>query len=115
PSFPTRRSSDLARIESELASAFKNLYAELREKFQLTADDLPHPPRERMKRCRASALRASPRPGNRSGCPTIQQDRLHRIAASGIDGFLCVSINLLHIRHRLNGCSRDEMERYVGA
>src|SRR6266702_10306 len=37
------------RIESELADAFKNLYAELRQTFQLTADDLPHPPRERMK------------------------------------------------------------------
>src|SRR5262249_37362994 len=30
------------RMESELASAFKNLYAELREKFRLTIDDLPH-------------------------------------------------------------------------
>src|SRR5437867_982454 len=64
------KSQARARIESELASAFKNLYAELREKFQLTADDLPHPPRERMKPCRASASLASPRPGNRSGCPT---------------------------------------------
>ncbi len=36
------------RIERELASAFKNLYAELREAFSLTEDDLPHPPRHRM-------------------------------------------------------------------
>jgi 1-acyl-sn-glycerol-3-phosphate acyltransferase len=38
-----------ARIEQELAAAFKDLCAELREKFSLTADDLPHPPRERMR------------------------------------------------------------------
>jgi 1-acyl-sn-glycerol-3-phosphate acyltransferase len=37
------------RIGRELAAAFKNLYAELRETFSLAADDLPHPPRERMK------------------------------------------------------------------
>src|SRR5207247_8990791 len=37
------------RIESELAAAFKKLYAELREKFRLTDDDLPDPPQERMK------------------------------------------------------------------
>src|ERR1051325_1886796 len=41
------------RIESELAAAFKNLYAELREKFRLTADDLPQSPRERTTSCRA--------------------------------------------------------------
>src|SRR6266480_6063054 len=33
-----------ARIEQELAAAFQQLYAELRKKFQLTSDDLPHPP-----------------------------------------------------------------------
>src|SRR6267143_6331537 len=38
-----------ARIEQELTNAFQQIYAELREKFQLTADDLPHSPRERMK------------------------------------------------------------------
>ena len=38
-----------ARIEQELAAAFKNLCAELREEFSLTADDLPHPPRARMR------------------------------------------------------------------
>src|SRR3954469_19265596 len=37
------------RIEVELTSAFQKIYADLREKFQLAADDLPHPPRERMK------------------------------------------------------------------
>jgi 1-acyl-sn-glycerol-3-phosphate acyltransferase len=34
--------------ERRLASAFKSLYAELRQKFSLGADDLPHSPRLRM-------------------------------------------------------------------
>jgi hypothetical protein len=42
------KSNARARIERELAAAFKLLYAELQEKFSLTPDDLPHPPRERM-------------------------------------------------------------------
>src|SRR5947209_4525848 len=33
------------RIETELMAAFRRLYSDLREKFQLTSDDLPHPPR----------------------------------------------------------------------
>jgi pimeloyl-ACP methyl ester carboxylesterase len=33
--------------------------------------------------------------------------------ANAIDSLLCGSINLLHRRHRLNGRSREEMERYV--
>src|SRR2546423_15187122 len=37
----------------------------------------------------------------------------HRFAASGIDAFLCASINIVHTRHRLNGSSRDEKKRYV--
>jgi 1-acyl-sn-glycerol-3-phosphate acyltransferase len=36
--------------EQQLAAAFTNLYAELRREFSLTADDLPHPPRERMRK-----------------------------------------------------------------
>src|SRR6266700_6233930 len=49
PHFPDLGKSD-ARvcIERELATAFTLLYAELREKFSLTLDDLPHPPRQRM-------------------------------------------------------------------
>src|SRR3982074_3497407 len=42
------KSAARARIERELAAAFKDLYAELRGKFSLGADDLPHAPRERM-------------------------------------------------------------------
>src|SRR5438046_7160705 len=49
PHFPDPQKSEAReRIEYELAAAFKLLYAELREKFSLTPDDLPHPPRERM-------------------------------------------------------------------
>jgi 1-acyl-sn-glycerol-3-phosphate acyltransferase len=104
------------RIESELAFSFKNLYAELLGKFQLTLDDLPHSPKERMKRRRASGRRADlaiSGNGNRNGHPAIHRKKLHRLAATGIDGFLCASINFLHTRHRLNGASRDEMQRYV--
>src|SRR5207245_4175870 len=39
------------RIESELASSFKNLYGELQQTFRLTRDDLAYSQRERMK-CR---------------------------------------------------------------
>jgi len=104
------------RIESELASAFKNLYAELQQAYHLTPDDLPHPPRQRMKGGRASGrdgdLADAPS-GNRSGCRTIYRNGFYRFAANGIDGFLCASINFLHRRHRLNGHSRAQMERYV--
>src|SRR4029077_19308092 len=47
--FPELQKSEArARIEFELMAAFKNLYAELQQTFHLSADDLPHPPRERM-------------------------------------------------------------------
>src|SRR5438067_9924018 len=47
--FPeSEKSKARERIETELAAAFQKIYAELREKFQLTSDDLPQPPRERM-------------------------------------------------------------------
>src|SRR6266487_2986771 len=76
--FPELAKSEArARIESELASSFKNLYVELQRTFRLTTDDLPHPPRERMKGYRASASLA--RTGNRSGCPTIQRDGFRRL------------------------------------
>jgi 1-acyl-sn-glycerol-3-phosphate acyltransferase len=34
--------------EQQVAAAFRDLYAEMRETFSLSADDLPHPPRLRM-------------------------------------------------------------------
>jgi 1-acyl-sn-glycerol-3-phosphate acyltransferase len=36
-----------ARTEEQLAAVFRDLYAEMRERFSLTPDDLPKPPRER--------------------------------------------------------------------
>ena len=112
--FPEPQKSEAReRIESELTSAFKNLYAQLRQEFRLTADDLPHSPRDRMRRCRASAPLDGPIGGNRSSCPTIAGDPLQRFASGTIDSLICASFNLLHIRHRLNGHSREEMERYV--
>jgi 1-acyl-sn-glycerol-3-phosphate acyltransferase len=99
------------RIERELAAAFKNLYAELREGFRLTADDLPHPPHERIKKSTrvydgigSSALRPSDAAARRP---------YHQLIASSMDSLLCASLNLLHTRHRLNGRSREEMESYV--
>ena len=50
PPFPDlEKSAARERTERELAAAFKHLYAEMRQRFQLTPDDLPHPPQERMK------------------------------------------------------------------
>jgi len=85
-----------ARVEKELTDAFQQIYAELREKFQLTSDDLPHPPRERMR---------SP--------PKTPRRPLHRATATAVDFAMCVSMNLVQSRHRLNGGSAEEMERYV--
>src|SRR6266496_1522060 len=49
PPFPDlQKSAARACIERELATQFRLLYAELHEKFSLTPNDLPHPPRERM-------------------------------------------------------------------
>lgn len=114
-SFPgLEKSAARERVELELAAAFKRLYVELREKFSLTEDDLPHPPGERMKCCRASGRRgdlAVPGTGNRSG--TIHRDVFRRFAASGVDLLMCASINLLQSRHHLHARSREEMEHYV--
>jgi len=44
-----QKSQARERVESELAAAFKNLYAELRENFRLTTDDLPQSPQGRIK------------------------------------------------------------------
>jgi 1-acyl-sn-glycerol-3-phosphate acyltransferase len=117
--FPGLEKSEArARIEFELAAAFKNLYAELQQTFHLTSDDLPHPPLERMQ-SRIGALRRPDAPArrpyqdkrlHRNGA---KGNRFHRIAASGMDAVLCASINFLHLRHRLDRHSRAEMERYV--
>jgi 1-acyl-sn-glycerol-3-phosphate acyltransferase len=100
-----QKSQARERIESELAAAFKNLYAELREKFRLTADDLPKSPQER--KVRVGPPRRLPKAFGTAPRP------YHRFAAKGVDSLLCASINWLHRRHPLNGHSRPEMERYL--
>jgi 1-acyl-sn-glycerol-3-phosphate acyltransferase len=82
-------------IEAELTGAFQRIYAELRERFHLTADDLPEPPRERMRS----------HPKNRQ--------RLRRATSTVVDFAMCASMNLLQSRHCLNGKSAEVMERYV--
>jgi 1-acyl-sn-glycerol-3-phosphate acyltransferase len=99
--FPGLLKSDVREcIERELATAFKNLYLELQQTFQLTPEDFPHPPRERM----ASQASKDPRSIGRP---------LRRVAATAVDTLMCASMNLLQSRHRLHARSRDEMERYV--
>src|SRR5437867_8668423 len=85
-----------ARTEQELTNAFQGIYAELRQKFYLTTDDLPHPPRERMHA--PSKNRRQP---------------LRRATATVVDLAMCAPMNLFQSRHRLNGRSAVEMERYV--
>src|SRR5207248_7078811 len=98
------------QIESELARAFKHLYAELREEFQLTDDDLPHSPRERMNRIKIETPPHAILPAQ--GIDSFSK-LLPRFNATVVDSLLCGSLNLLHTRHRLNGRSREEMEDYV--
>jgi len=101
-----QKSQARERIESELAAAFKNLYAELREKFCLTTDDLPRSPRER-----------SGVPQDAAPLQTADTSvrKVGRVRTTPVDLLLCASINWLHRRHRLNGHSRQEMERYLTA
>jgi 1-acyl-sn-glycerol-3-phosphate acyltransferase len=116
------KSEARAQIESELASSFKNLYAELQQTFRLTRDDLPHSPRDRMsksarhpERSRGTPLRnlsVSPR-NSSTTLHSAQNGRLQRMTATTVDSLICASLNLLHTRHRLNECSRDEMKSYV--
>src|SRR5207247_6471673 len=105
---------------SELAVAFQRLYAELRENFRLTTDDLPLSPQERMKPRRPERSRGSPlqdanlTPRDSStSLRFARNDLLRWASAKTVDALLCGSINLLHRRHRLNGRSRAEMERYL--
>jgi 1-acyl-sn-glycerol-3-phosphate acyltransferase len=122
PPFPALQKSEAReRIESELAAVFKHLYAEVREKFRLTTDDLPQSPQERKKpRVHPERSRGSPEQQSEVSLRDsstsrrfARNDRVQRAMASAIDSLLCGSINLLHRRHRLNGRSREEMERYV--
>jgi 1-acyl-sn-glycerol-3-phosphate acyltransferase len=116
--FPELQKSEAReRIESELASVFKNLYTELQQTFRLTIGDLPHPPRERMAGNAGAHRRPDAAAQHPCGMGVVRGEAkergFHCFAARGIDAFLCASINVLHARHRLNGRSREEMERYV--
>jgi 1-acyl-sn-glycerol-3-phosphate acyltransferase len=102
-----QKSQARERIESELGAAFKNLYAELREKFRLATDDLPQSPQERSGvRQDAAASQAA---------DTSVRSKVRRVRTTPVDSLLCASINWLHRRHPLNGHSRQEMERYLTA
>jgi len=111
PHFPNlEKSAARARIERELAAAFKILYAELRETFSLTPDDLPHPPRERMQ------VKLPIEETARSQAPKLSGPRVRtfrRFTAIAVDSLMCTSMNLMQSRHRLHARSRDEFERYV--
>jgi 1-acyl-sn-glycerol-3-phosphate acyltransferase len=114
PPFPDlEKSAARERIEHDLAVAFKILYAEVRQQFQLTPDDLPHPPRERMmgwvgaRRRPPKAFGAARHPYHYRALP------FSRAAANTVDLLVCASMNFVQSRHRLHGRSRDEMERYV--
>src|SRR4030095_2422528 len=102
-----QKSQARERIESELAGAFKNLYAELREKFRLTTDDLPQSPRER------SGVRQDAAASQTADMSV--RSKVRRVRTTPVDLLLCASINWLHRRHPLNGHSRQEMERYLTA
>jgi 1-acyl-sn-glycerol-3-phosphate acyltransferase len=88
------------RIETELTHAFQTLYSQLRSKFELTSDDLPHSPRERMKKPAC----------DRRSAPALP---VRRLAAKTVDFAVCTSMNLLQARHHLNGQSAEAMKRYV--
>ena len=45
--------------------------------------------------------------------PKVRSARLQRARAGAVDFGMCVAMNLLQTRHRLNGTSLAEMERYV--
>src|SRR6267143_2125711 len=102
-----------ARIEQELTNAFQQIYAELREKFQLTDDDLPHSPRERMKCSRPAPSGRSQLAHQNTATERRGYNKLRRFTATAVDFAMCASMNLVQSRHRLNGRSAEEMERYV--
>jgi pimeloyl-ACP methyl ester carboxylesterase len=119
-----QKSQARERIESELAAAFKDLYAELRGKFCLTADDLPQSPQKRMSKmaCHPERSRGIPlhyaKVTPRDSSTTLRSARkntLRRASAKTVDSLLCASINWLHRRHPLNRHSRQEMEQYLTA
>ena len=109
------------RSEQQLAAAFKNLYSELRQTFQLTPDDLPHSPQERMENIhdpeksrgiswQSSSVRSR---DSSTSLRSARNDRLRSVGAKTVDALMCASMNVLQSRHRLHERSREEMEHYV--
>jgi 1-acyl-sn-glycerol-3-phosphate acyltransferase len=98
------KGSARARIEREATTAFQNLYAEMRENFGLTPDDLPHSPQERFRRGHVRDFKSA---------DMSPHSRFARFRAGTVDRAMCASMNLLQSRHRLHARSRAEMERYV--
>ncbi|HWY41177.1 MAG TPA: 1-acyl-sn-glycerol-3-phosphate acyltransferase [Chthoniobacterales bacterium] len=111
------------RIEEELTAAFQKIYGELQERFRLTQDDLPHPPRERMKKP-TPELHHEGHEAHQGGSnqnntlplrdlDVLRGGILQRTAAKTVDFAMCASMNLLQARHHLNGHSAETMEQYV--
>ena len=94
-----------ARMDNELAAAFRNLYAELRQKFQLGPEDLPHSPQDRFKARRRVTLVETAEMSSRS--------RIVGLRARTIDSLMCASMNMLQLRHRLSPHGRRDMENYI--
>jgi 1-acyl-sn-glycerol-3-phosphate acyltransferase len=128
PHFPDlEKSAARSCIESELAGAFKILYAEVRETFSLTANDLPQPPKARMKKPAALVNHedheAHEEDFFRNNSFRLRDLRVlrgerkrntvKRIAATTVDSLMCASMNFIQSRHRLHARSREEMEDYV--
>jgi 1-acyl-sn-glycerol-3-phosphate acyltransferase len=105
------------RIETELTASFQKIYAELQKRFQLTPDDLPHPPRARMKKSlHHEGHEVKLNQTNSASLRDLRVLRggiIRRAAAKSVDFGMCAAMNLLQSRHRLNGRSLEEMERYV--
>src|SRR3989440_2928295 len=80
------------RIERELAAAFRKLYAQLQQTFQLTADDMPHSPQERMGKVVAavSDRRKASTPDRDGRRPPLQ-----KTAAIAVDALMCACMTLL--------------------
>ena len=119
------KSAARGRIEESLKNAFQNLYADLREKFRLTPDDLPQPPRERMKK---TVLHSEDHEAHEEKSISDDDKALHDLRvlrggkisvafqlarASTVDFGMCTAMNLLQWRHRLNGHSAEAMKQYV--
>ena len=126
PAFPDfEKSAARERIEDLLRNAFQGLYAELRKKFRLAPHDLPKPPRERMKKSglhhegheahEEKSISDDLKPLRelrvvRGGKTSIA---LRRARSSTVDFGMCMAMNLLQWRHRLNGHSAEAMEQYL--